>query len=131
MASTLALLCSALVVSSALAFSAVQYLGAAGASSAGVYTMRMTRVNITVPDDVAAQAKGAGLNVSRLATAALVEELDRRGKIAALDAYLSELEGDFGPIPAEDDAAAARWADQLLVAEPTNRRARARRRRSA
>ena len=46
--------------------------------------MRMARVNITVPDDVVAQAKAAGLNVSRLATAALVEELDRRNKIAAL-----------------------------------------------
>ena len=44
-----------------------------------------------VPDDVAAEARAAGLNVSRVATAALVEELDRRAKTKALDAYLAQL----------------------------------------
>lgn len=64
--------------------------------------MRMTRVNITVPDEVVAQAKAAGLNVSRLATAALVDELDRRNKIGALDAYLAELERELGPVPPDE-----------------------------
>ncbi len=92
--------------------------------------MRMARVNITVPDEVIAQAKAAGLNVSRLATAALVDELDRRNKIGALDAYLAELERELGPIPPDERAAAAAWADEL-VHPPSAPRASSRRRRSA
>lgn len=93
--------------------------------------MRMARVNITVPDDVVAQARAAGLNVSRLATAALVEELGRRGKIDALDSYLADLESELGPIPSEEVAAAARWADQVLAASPTGHRPAVNRPRSA
>lgn len=92
--------------------------------------MRMTRVNITVPDDVVAQAKAAGLNVSRLATAALVEELDRRNKIDALDAYLAELDRALGPIPADEHDAALAWVDELVTPRSTTR-AGSRRRRSA
>lgn len=73
----------------------------------------MSRVNITVPDGVIARAKAAGLNVSRLATAALVEELDRLSKIGALDAYLAALERELGPITVEENAAATVWADGL------------------
>lgn len=91
----------------------------------------MARVNITVPDEVVAQAKAAGLNVSRLATAALVEELDRRNKISALDAYLAELERTLGPIPPDERAAAAAWVDGLVMPRPTSRRQGTRRRRSA
>jgi hypothetical protein len=88
--------------------------------------MRIVRVNITVPDDVAVEAKAAGLNVSRVATAALVEELDRRRKIAALDDYLARLDADLGPISTDEAAEATRWADQLVAKAParaqTNRR---------
>lgn len=94
-----------------------------------VYGMRMARVNITVPDDVVAGARAAGLNVSRVATAALLEELDRRAKIEALDAYLAQLEADLGPIPDDEAAAAAEWADQVLA--PAPRPTSKRRRRSA
>jgi Arc/MetJ family transcription regulator len=80
--------------------------------------MRMARVNITVPDDVLAQARAAGLNVSRLAASALVEELDRRAKVAELDAYLAELDAEFGPVPAEEQVAAADWAQRLAPAAP-------------
>lgn len=93
--------------------------------------MRMARVNITVPDDVVTQVKAAGLNVSRLATAALVEELDRRSKIAALDTYLAELEAELGQISAAERAAAVRWADQRLPASPANTQATAPPQRSA
>ena len=92
--------------------------------------MRMSRVNITVPDDIITQARAAGLNVSRLATAALIEELDRRSKIEALDAYLAELERDLGPIPADERAAAAIWVDQAIT-PPATARTGPRRRRSA
>jgi post-segregation antitoxin (ccd killing protein) len=77
--------------------------------------MRMSRVNITVPDDVAAQARQAGLNVSRVATTALVEELDRRAKIDALDTYLARLEAELGAIGPEEAAAATAWADRILT----------------
>ncbi len=89
----------------------------------------MARVNITVPDAVAAQARAAGLNVSRVATAALLEELDRRAKTEALDAYLAQLEAELGPISDEEAAAAAEWADRVLA--PPTRSAPAKRRRSA
>ena len=92
--------------------------------------MRMSRVNITIPDDVVAQARAAGLNVSRLATTALIEELDRRNKIEALDAYLALLERELGPIPTDDQAAATVWVDQAIVPQVTARTG-PRRRRSA
>jgi hypothetical protein len=75
--------------------------------------MRMARVNITVPDELVERARAAGLNVSRLAAAALTEELDRREKLAALDAYLRELDAELGPVPAEERVAAETWAARL------------------
>jgi predicted transcriptional regulator len=76
--------------------------------------MRMARVNITVPDDLLDRARAAGLNVSRLAAAALAEELDRRTKIAELDAYLAELDAELGPVPQHELRAAREWADTAL-----------------
>ena len=92
--------------------------------------MRMARVNITVPDQVVARARTAGLNVSRLATSALLDELDRRDKVDALNAYLAQLEARIGPIPADEAAAAAAWADHALR-PASSERAVTRRRRSA
>ncbi|MCZ2821031.1 type II toxin-antitoxin system CcdA family antitoxin [Modestobacter sp. VKM Ac-2977] len=75
----------------------------------------MARVNITVPDEVLERARAADLNVSALTTAALAEELDRRAKVAALDAYLADLERVHGPV-AEDEVAAARvWVGDLVA----------------
>jgi post-segregation antitoxin (ccd killing protein) len=89
--------------------------------------MRMSRVNITVPDEVAAQAREAGLNVSRVATTALIEELDRRSKIEALDTYLAKLDAEFGPIGPEEAAAASAWADRVLTGtQPATRKRRQR-----
>jgi len=76
--------------------------------------MRMARVNITVPDELLDRAREAGLNVSRLAAAALAEELDRRAKLAELDTYLAELEAELGPITAAEQAAAREWADRAF-----------------
>jgi post-segregation antitoxin (ccd killing protein) len=96
-------------------------------SACSVSSMRMSRVNITVPDDVALRARQAGLNVSRVATAALVEELDRRAKIEAPDAYLAQLEEELGPSGPDEALAATTWADEVLSAAPTavKRRGRA------
>jgi Post-segregation antitoxin CcdA len=74
----------------------------------------MARVNITIPDDVLVHAKAAGLNVSRLATAAVRDELDRRAKIAALDTSLRELEAELGPVPEDQQRSARDWASHLL-----------------
>jgi post-segregation antitoxin (ccd killing protein) len=90
-----------------------------------VYSMRMSRVNITVPDDVARRARKAGLNVSRVATSALLDELDRRAKVEALDAYLAALEIELGPIGPEEALAATAWADSVL-ATPSKRRGKRR-----
>lgn len=76
----------------------------------------MSRVNITVPDDILGRAKSAGLNVSQLATAALAEELDRRAKIAELDRYLRELDAELGPVPEDEKRAARQWADAAFGA---------------
>jgi hypothetical protein len=76
--------------------------------------MRMARVNITVPDEVLQRARDAGLNVSRVATTALLEELDRRAKLRALDDYLRELELELGPVSADDEAAARTWATRAF-----------------
>jgi hypothetical protein len=35
----------------------------------------------------------------RLAAAALVEEIDRRAKLAELDAYPAALDAELGPVP--------------------------------
>ena len=59
--------------------------------------MRMARVNITMPDDLYAEARGAGLNVVQLAQRGVADELNRLAKIAELDAYLAELEEQLGP----------------------------------
>lgn len=74
----------------------------------------MARVNITVADDLLDRARAARLNVSRVAAAALSEELDRRAKTAALDSYLAELDAELGPISSGEQEAARQWANQAL-----------------
>lgn len=81
-----------------------------------VYSMRMARVNITMPDQLYAQAREAGLNVSQLAQRAISDELNRLAKIAELDAYLADLEGQLGPTSEAERAEAKAWADKALGA---------------
>lgn len=76
----------------------------------------MARVNITIPDDLIARARCEHLNVSRLAAAALADELDRRAKFAELDSYLAQLDAELGPVPGDEQAEARRWADGVLAA---------------
>jgi hypothetical protein len=81
----------------------------------------MARVNITVPDELLADARAAGLNVSRLTASALAEELDRRAKLTELDTYLAELDTELGPVSAKDLQAAAEWADRIAPTPQTGR----------
>jgi post-segregation antitoxin (ccd killing protein) len=76
--------------------------------------MRMARVNITMPDDLHAHARAAGLNVSQLAQRAVADELNRQAKIAELDAYLAELEDQLGPTSDAERAEAKAWAGKAL-----------------
>jgi post-segregation antitoxin (ccd killing protein) len=50
-----------------------------GAACIGVYTMRMARINVYLPDNLARQARAAGMSVSNLTQAALRRELAARG----------------------------------------------------
>ena len=71
----------------------------------------MARVNVSIPDDVIERAREAGLNVSRLATSALEEALEKQVKVELAKQYLAELEAELGPIPQEDLDRAAAWLD--------------------
>ena len=80
----------------------------------------MARVSITVPDDVVARAKAVGLNVSRLTTAALVEELDRLNKIDALNASLAQLDAELGSISSAKESRSYSPARLKTETSPTN-----------
>ena len=70
----------------------------------------MSRRNISLPGDLDNAARDAGLNVSALARRAIVDELDRRDRMARFDAWLDELDAKHGPPSARAVAAATRWA---------------------
>jgi hypothetical protein len=78
--------------------------------------MRMARVNITVPDELLDAARAAGLNISRIASLGLADEIDRQAKIRELDAYLADLDAQLGPVPQHEIRAAREWADAVLPA---------------
>jgi post-segregation antitoxin (ccd killing protein) len=84
----------------------------------------MARVNITVPDDLVAEARARGWNISRMTMQALRDELERQRKIEELDRYLAQLDDELGPIPQEELDEAEAWADRILGSEPVPKRAR-------
>jgi post-segregation antitoxin (ccd killing protein) len=86
--------------------------------------MRMARVNITVPDDLVAEAKARGWNISRMTMQALRDELERQHKIEELDRYLAQLDDELGPIPQDELDEAEAWADRILGSEPVPKRGR-------
>jgi post-segregation antitoxin (ccd killing protein) len=82
--------------------------------------MRMARVNVTIPDELIQQARAAGLNVSRYAASAIEAELERRLKIAALDAYLAELDAELGPLTQAERDVASEWGDRFDASSGTS-----------
>jgi len=84
--------------------------------------MRMDRVNISIPEELHRRAKDAGLNISKLARSAIVEELERLAKIAAAEQYLAELEAELGPPSAEEEAEAEAWGNKLFGPRHGDRR---------
>jgi hypothetical protein len=82
----------------------------------------MARRNISLPDDVDRAARQAQLNVSALAQRAVVDELDRRRRMAALDALLDELDAEHGRPSARAEAAAKVWLDSAVALQPPQKR---------
>src|SRR2546421_12424641 len=78
----------------------------------------MARRNISLPDDLDEQARVARLNVSALARRAVADELDRRERMAALDAWLDELDAAHGAPSAKAKARAKAWLDSATTARP-------------
>lgn len=78
-----------------------------------VYSVRMARVNVSIPDEVIHQARAAGLNVSAIATSALREALADQARIASLEEYLTQLDHDLGSVSEDQLARARTWAIAL------------------
>lgn len=74
----------------------------------------MDRVNISIPEELHRRAKEAGLNISKLTRAAIIQELERLAKIEAFDRYLAELEAELGSPTDEQVAEAKAWADEVF-----------------
>ena len=78
----------------------------------------MARRNISLPDDLDDQARREGLNVSALAQRAVAEELDRRQRMAVLDALLDELDAAHGVPSAKAEAKAEAWFESATAVRP-------------
>jgi post-segregation antitoxin (ccd killing protein) len=84
----------------------------------------MARRNISLPDDLDEQARDARLNVSALAQRAVADELDRRRRMAALDAWLDELDAAHGAPSAKAQAKARAWVDSVTSVQPRGKAAK-------
>lgn len=84
----------------------------------------MARRNISLPDDLDEQARNARLNVSALAQRAVADELDRRHRMAALDAWLDELDTAHGAPSAKAKAKAQSWLDSATAVQPRRKAAK-------
>jgi post-segregation antitoxin (ccd killing protein) len=91
----------------------------------------MARRNISLPDDLDEQARTARLNVSALAQRAVADELDRRERMAALDAWLDELDALHGAPSAKAKAKAQAWLDSATAVRPRGKPAKSTARRRA
>lgn len=78
----------------------------------------MARRNISLPDDLDEQARRARLNVSALAQRAVADELYRRQRMSALDAWLDELDAIHGAPSAKAMGRAQAWLDSATVVPP-------------
>jgi Post-segregation antitoxin CcdA len=77
-------------------------------------------MNIPMSDELIAKAKELGLNVSRLAAAAVAHEVRKAEKIVYIDRYLAELETEQGPIPVHETRDAQAWVDGLIAGSATS-----------
>jgi len=84
----------------------------------------MARRNISLPDDLDEQARRARLNVSALAQRAVADELDRRQRMAALGAWLDELDAAHGPPSAKATAKAQKWLESASAVQSKGKAAK-------
>ncbi len=98
------------------------------ADLSAVYSMRMPRVNIWLPEQLHAEAKAMELSLSELTQQAVIRELDRRRRIKALDIYLKELDRELGPPSQKDTKEADDWIAGLKKPRARQRRAGGRKR---
>jgi len=84
----------------------------------------MARRNISLPDELDERARRAHLNVSALAQHAVAQELDRQSRMAALDAWLDELDATHGAPSRKAFAEARTWmaAAHHIETRPTTGR---------
>ena len=78
----------------------------------------MARRNISLPDELDARVRSEGLNVSALAQQALVAELERRRRMALLDAWLDEMDATSGRPSKGAIAEAETWVSSAVPVEP-------------
>lgn len=83
----------------------------------------MGQVTISVPDELIYRAQMAGLNLSRLAAIAILQELDRQAHLEALDAYVDEIDAGLGRTPKRRPVTPpAAWETEPLQERPAPRR---------
>ena len=80
----------------------------------------MPRRNISLPAELDDLARRRGLNVSALAQAAIAEAVDRLDRMAALDAWLDELDVVHGPPSAREVAEAEAWVRATIRVVPAS-----------
>ena len=79
----------------------------------GMYTRRMPRLQVYLPDDLYRQVKRRGLSPSELLQAAVRAEIERSKSLAELGRYLAEQEAKVGE-PSLSDKAHARHVVRLV-----------------
>ncbi len=81
----------------------------------------MPRVNIWLPEDLHRAAKNLHLPLSELAQRAIAAEVERHRKVAALDAYLADLDNELGPATSDQVAEAETWVGKLAGPDSDHR----------
>jgi hypothetical protein len=76
----------------------------------------MPRVSIWLPEEIHRAAKELQLPISELAQKAVSAEINRRKKLDLLEAYLAELDEEFGPETPEETAEADAWIERVVAA---------------
>jgi post-segregation antitoxin (ccd killing protein) len=69
---------------------------------------------VYLPDDLHRQMKARKIKASELFQGAVQAEVERLGKLDALDEYIAELIAEVGEPTAADDAFAVTLADRIL-----------------
>jgi hypothetical protein len=76
--------------------------------------MAKRKITVTVDEDLVETVQALGAeSLSAVVNEALANEVERRGRAAALGRLLADWDATYGPVPAETAAAAAAAFDDL------------------